>query len=325
MADTFTDILKKKKKDLNAPMSSPDPNLNTPMPEINQPQVPENNVNSIKFNSDKSVTVDGINMSPEEYKTFNDKRKRGSSFSLAPGDVKQKQVFSNRLESMKNRIRQEMNLPVIPPVEQSMIDLPASQEVTQPQGEELTKPSTSEAKKKSMTLMSVSDYLIGAPFQNVGDVYSALNTGQTPERLKSRLSPIAEAWDFVNSIFKDGKGVQLRDAEKAYEKIEADLKADISLVATGDKDPLDVKRKFVQLQELNNLIEMETKKLGLYNVLTKDTAGVLRQVDNNRDNLGDYYIQLNNAVVKSQTNMVNQNAQQEAQIEAEAKKRLGIS
>lgn len=107
-------------------------------------------------------------------------------------------------------------------------------------------------------------------------------------------TPIGKIYDFVESAFHGGKGIEQREAESTYAQIEGDLATDISLVQQGLKDPNVVKENIKKARTANNRLLNSITGFNKINLRYAVLHGVdvKERVMNNNDNLGDYEARL---------------------------------
>lgn len=107
----------------------------------------------------------------------------------------------------------------------------------------------------------------------------------------------ASAYDFVYSLTQGGKGIQQREAEQTFGKIEADFAQDLTLVKSGLKDANEVRNKIKLAQSAIGRLEASQKGIGKYNLryFLTDGADIEAMISINRDTLKEYEQRLNMA------------------------------
>lgn len=114
------------------------------------------------------------------------------------------------------------------------------------------------------------------------------------------LTPIAKIYDFVNSLFDQGKGIEQREAEQTFKSINGDIAQDLSLVSMDLKDPEDVRKKIKLGRAAVSRLKESVHGLGRYNLyyFLTEGKGVETQIALFEDDLRDYENQLNNALLQ---------------------------
>jgi hypothetical protein len=116
------------------------------------------------------------------------------------------------------------------------------------------------------------------------------------------LKPIAQVYDFVQSLFNSGKSINQLEAEKTLTAIRTDMQQDIALVKLGLKTPQDVQVKIQLAEQAISRLESSVKGLGQLNVRywLLDGKDVEAKLIIERGNIEDFKAQLLMAQVGQQ-------------------------
>jgi len=122
------------------------------------------------------------------------------------------------------------------------------------------------------------------------DAGKSIATGEIGEQTAGLFKTGAEIYDFINSLFSEGKSIKQKEAESTLNQVMADLSSDIALVKTGEKNPQIVREKIKMANQALNRLDESVKGLGKLNLRywLIDGKDVQTKLSNERDNLNDY-------------------------------------
>lgn len=227
----------------------------------------------------------------------------GFSVPKAPGIVDPANV---------QRLTEQANNPISPEKEKLLQELGQPNPSTQPvatnpsitsAGVEPLQPSLSDAVNllPSVPGVNLVSAAVRGNIPSIPQIKATFTLANAKESGEAILREVASIYDFVYSLTQGGKGIQQKEAEQTFAKLEGDIIQDLALVQQGLKSPLDVKKKIDLMEDANSRLEQSVKGLNGFNLryFLTDGADVQANLINNKDNIQDFRNQLR-AIVAGQ-------------------------
>lgn len=119
------------------------------------------------------------------------------------------------------------------------------------------------------------------------------------------IKPLAQVWDFAQSLFSGGKGVAQKEAEATWADAKANINMNIALIKDGLADPQEVLNMIELSDRINNRLEQSAKSWSGKNLryFLTDGVDVQTQVILNRNQVAAWRLRV---AQEQQNAMINQ-------------------
>lgn len=272
-----------------------------PVPDTTQSKVPEVPVSEgaqggVRFNPDNTVDVrigsgTSERLSKEEYKTY-----QGEGGKKTPQIEKLRQLSEN--ETLKQNISTQLKRgATIQEITKNLL-------LQQNQAQQMAQVEQNQLQPSSDITPTTEDTNVYPEGSIPSKIAKAFGNETPQQKINEKLitRPIGKIYDFAQSIFSGGKGLEQKEAEKTLSQLDTEINQDLALIKSGLKNPSDVKRKIADARSALVRLDNSVKGLNKYNLryFVLEGADVRTQILNYQDQLKDYEAMLQAATLENQ-------------------------